>query len=152
MADPICMQQYKDVDRVCGQWQNQGAMSFVKGVMGGAAAFVGLSNVFDDNLGNNDYFSTSTKMLECWSSYMDKTGTDLKDEMAKLKEQRTDLKFDRVQQLIALNYSNTQMLTETLKSDVARNTFMIYILFAYVFIIVVYLLTEPSRAERRTAE
>lgn len=139
MAEPqdnTCYTQYQDIDAVCNQWQNGSAWTAVKGVLSGSMNMLGIGNIFGAATGDSDYMSVSSKMLKCWSDHFNYVATTMQAEVDKLKWQVNDDRFRLVNSVIEKYHTSDQLLIQTMKNDVTHNTFLIYVLFAFVSILI----------------
>ena len=142
MVEPVdkkCWSQYQDVDRACSSFENSGVWSAVKGVLAGATAVVGVTNIYDDIAGRSgmsDYMTVSGNMLRCWGDHLNDVATTLGAEVRRMENKVQEDKFKLMTTIVERYHSADLLAMEILRSDVSTNRFMIYILFAYVAIIV----------------
>lgn len=137
--DTKCYQQYQDVDAACNSWQNSDGWSAFKGIATGVLGCMGLGEVYDEIAGRSgasDYMTVSSNMLKCWGDHMSDVASKMGAEVDKLKDDRDEYRFKLLNAIVQKYYSSSQLAIEILKTDVSTNRFLIYIIFAFLIIII----------------
>lgn len=143
-----CYQQYEDVDSICDSWNNGSIFSGVKGTLTGAMGMLGISNIYEDianKSGMSDYMTVSANMLQCWSDHFGYVTSTLEAKKDELSSKISDDKMKLMNTVIEKYHTADQLMLTTMKQDIQKNTFMIGIIFAILFIIVVDRLTVSDK-------
>lgn len=111
------------------------AQSTATGLLSGLANIVGLGAIVEDRMPIN------TSMMECWN----KAAQEMQDALAKkidaCKDQINTEKGQYLQEFSTYLHSVSGVDISRLKVQVQANTFMIVMLFAFVAVLILYILT-----------